>query len=377
MVGNTYNGIKIVGDSFYRSRLESTTDGVAITIGSLAQVTSKITFEDLYLDSPNSTTMVDIINAATITFTRITTEACGSNGAVSKGYNIEETSNVIFDTVYYSGSVEARYGMYCTDDSSTTVLLNSYFKAPSADYTIFWGGNGTPLVIKDGVVGGGTLAAVFVGGLQQANGVVIENNYFESCLGDGILLGVSAGTYTAYEVSITGNYFYDVDGDAINLQASKGVRIERNQFVLVTGACIEINTDVTKNTDVIIQHNTLSNQIKIGGANMDTANMTGILYQDKDEYYRDRMNCLTIVGGSVWSATSGAIADGNHLEFDVTITGAALGDFAIASLNLDTQGVALSATVTAANTVTCVLNNNTGGNITIGSSVVYARVYKR
>ena len=48
-----------------------------------------------------------------------------------------------------------------------------------------------------------------------------------------------------------------------------------------------------------------------------------------------------------------------------------------ASFSADTQGLSLTATVTAANTITCVLANNTGGIVTLGSGTVYVRVMKK
>lgn len=73
----------------------------------------------------------------------------------------------------------------------------------------------------------------------------------------------------------------------------------------------------------------------------------------------------------------GSIADGNEEAKDVTVTGAALGDFAIASFSLDVADLVLDAQVTIANTVTCVLANNTGGAIDLSSGTIYVQVIKR
>jgi hypothetical protein len=61
----------------------------------------------------------------------------------------------------------------------------------------------------------------------------------------------------------------------------------------------------------------------------------------------------------------------------VTVTGAEVGDYAIASLSIDILDLVLDAQVTAANTVTCVLANNTGGPIDLDSATVYVRVFRR
>lgn len=70
----------------------------------------------------------------------------------------------------------------------------------------------------------------------------------------------------------------------------------------------------------------------------------------------------------------GSIADGDEATKDVTVTGAALGDFVLASFSLDVADLALVAAVTAADTVTAQLLNNTGGAIDLGSGTLRVRV---
>lgn len=75
-----------------------------------------------------------------------------------------------------------------------------------------------------------------------------------------------------------------------------------------------------------------------------------------------------LTGSATWNA--GSIADGDEEVKEVTVTGAALGDFAIASMGVDVADLAITAAVTATNTVTCQLNNNTGGAIDLASTTV-------
>ena len=75
-----------------------------------------------------------------------------------------------------------------------------------------------------------------------------------------------------------------------------------------------------------------------------------------------------------WDA--GSIADGDEEAKDVTCDDAELGDFAMASLSVDVADLVLDANVTIANTVTCVLANNTGGAIDLASATVRVRVEK-
>ena len=73
----------------------------------------------------------------------------------------------------------------------------------------------------------------------------------------------------------------------------------------------------------------------------------------------------------------GSVSDGDEATEDVTVTGAQLGDFAFPSMSIDTTDITLTATVTAADTVTAVLANNTGGSIDLASATLYIMVIPR
>jgi hypothetical protein len=71
-----------------------------------------------------------------------------------------------------------------------------------------------------------------------------------------------------------------------------------------------------------------------------------------------------------------SLADGAGVTTTVTVTGAALGDFAEASFSLDTQGIALDAWVSAANTVSVRFQNESGGVLDLASGTLAVRVRK-
>jgi len=83
-----------------------------------------------------------------------------------------------------------------------------------------------------------------------------------------------------------------------------------------------------------------------------------------------RMSGMT--ASATWDPAS--ILDGDEVAVDVTVPGAALGDFALASLGVDVADLQLDANVTAANTVTAVLSNSTGGAVNLGSSTLRIKV---
>jgi hypothetical protein len=74
----------------------------------------------------------------------------------------------------------------------------------------------------------------------------------------------------------------------------------------------------------------------------------------------------------------GSVADGAFESTDVTVTGAVLGDFAAASFSLDLpNGCWLSAHVSATNTVTVTLHNESGSSQDLASGTVRAIVTRR
>ena len=96
----------------------------------------------------------------------------------------------------------------------------------------------------------------------------------------------------------------------------------------------------------------------------------------RNDDYRDLFGALVPLDGSVtWDAAS--IADGDMEAKDITVTGAALGDFVLISPSIDVTDLQLTATVTATNTVTGVLSNSTGAGVDLASMTVYARVFPR
>jgi len=87
------------------------------------------------------------------------------------------------------------------------------------------------------------------------------------------------------------------------------------------------------------------------------------------------VNGAQIQASDTWDPAS--IANGASLTLAMAnVTGAALGDFVIASFSLTIAGMVLSAEVSAANTVAVTLINNTGGAVDLGSGTITVRVLK-
>ena len=100
------------------------------------------------------------------------------------------------------------------------------------------------------------------------------------------------------------------------------------------------------------------------GENLTAAGKAMLLYPKDGDLY----------GSDTWDAAS--IADGDEEAKNVAVTGAEMGDFCIASMGVDVVALTLTATVTAANVVTAVLANNTGGAVDLASTTLRVRVLK-
>jgi len=79
-----------------------------------------------------------------------------------------------------------------------------------------------------------------------------------------------------------------------------------------------------------------------------------------------------LTGSATWDA--GSLADGVGESKDITVTGAALGDFVMVSMGVDVVDIGISAQVTAANTVTARLQNESTATVNLASTTVRAVV---
>ena len=71
-----------------------------------------------------------------------------------------------------------------------------------------------------------------------------------------------------------------------------------------------------------------------------------------------------------------SLDDGVGETTTITVTGAALGDYAVSSFSLDLQGITLTAYVSATNTVAVRFQNETTGTLNLSSGTLRARVFE-
>lgn len=72
----------------------------------------------------------------------------------------------------------------------------------------------------------------------------------------------------------------------------------------------------------------------------------------------------------------GSLLDGAGETVTITVTGAAIGDYAMVSPGVDLQGISVTVYVSAVDTVSCRIQNETGGTIDLASSTWKAKVIK-
>lgn len=82
-----------------------------------------------------------------------------------------------------------------------------------------------------------------------------------------------------------------------------------------------------------------------------------------------------LIGSAVYDASS--LIDGAGITTTVPVAGATLGDFALASLNIDVAGISVAAWVSATNVVSVRLQNESGGTLDLASGTIRAMVFKR
>jgi len=92
-----------------------------------------------------------------------------------------------------------------------------------------------------------------------------------------------------------------------------------------------------------------------------------------DEYFNNLPKINNFLVGSE-TKDFGSIADGADLSEDVAVVGAALGDFAIASIGVDSVDLIITATVTAANVATVNVENQSGGSVDLASTTLRVKV---
>jgi len=84
---------------------------------------------------------------------------------------------------------------------------------------------------------------------------------------------------------------------------------------------------------------------------------------------RQFQDMFDVVASVTATVNPASLADGVGESTDVTVTGAALGDFVMVAPKVDVADVLVDARVTAVNTVTIRVQNESGGGLNLAASV--------
>lgn len=263
------------------------------------------------------------------------------------------------------------YGVYIYRYSGTCLIANNVLKSGTFGVRIdnLTVGLDNGLQISDNTINGGEYGVyVFVDDVNTADSIQIDGNLIQNCKFEAVRVAVGDTTNAAHGWTghVSGNTIHNV-GLATSRRGMwlQNFRIGSASNNLFTGsttlaAAIRLDGSGTGNGLWL-----MDNTVASGLATLQIEAING----------SDRRTNMTDAFGSATFDPSD-LADGAGETTTVTVTGAALGDYASASFSLNLQGIILSAWVSAANTVSVRFQNETGGSINLGSGTLRARVTK-
>jgi hypothetical protein len=193
------------------------------------------------------------------------------------------------------------------------------------------------------------------------NDYLIEANAIRGGTG-GII--VDAGTLK--RIHVRGNMVSRTSGNGIRMRLIAAGSIQDNQVFDDRGG--------SATQTVGINLFGLSGNFMFGG-NTVWGNTTADYQNDGSHSATFQGPYLALRAGTTWDP--GSLANGSKETKAVTVAGAAVGDECAVSLaSVTNAGWTLTGVVTAANTVTATLVNNTGGTVDLGSGALRATVWK-
>jgi parallel beta-helix repeat protein len=242
---------------------------------------------------------------------------------------------------------------------------------------------------------GGTVASGYGVVVQYTHGLVVSGLYSEGNKTNGIYIDSSAKN-----VTVEASYIQD---EATSITGVEGLRYSNNRHfyntvatsVAIAGAAgypiaIEGNTySASVTTSFTVGAKQRIEQYDTAAPVSGTWSVGDIVWHRTPVVGRNAgWICVTAGTPGTWasfgqialdgSATynPGNLADGDGTTTTVTVTGAALGDYASASFSLDLQGITLTAWVSATDTVSVRFQNESNGALDLASGTLRAKVMK-
>lgn len=299
------------------------------------------------------------------------------------------------------GGTSAGMGISFTGIGENCSVINNYFDqctGPSIEN----------IGASNSVISGNFIRRAKARPIQTANIYLMTENVIadniitelDATLGDSVYLGSMANCIISNNsIDLTGksNAFVEITsagiagtgknlftGNTVRTNASYAVIVDSCPDNTITGNVLDnsangsnfatvrcLNASATRNT---IFGNYVAKGT--GGAIFDNASSaTGNIFADFYSLESGAVYVRAANGGSSGFATYDPpnITAGSVATTTVTVTGANVGDYAEASLNVSTGGLIISAAITSANTATVSFFNPTGSAINLGSLTVLVR----
>ena len=234
-------------------------------------------------------------------------------------------------------------GLVCNVEPSVTAVIANNVISASFDETtervIEIDGGSSAAITGNQISGFGTTSGVGI--VVSTARVQINSNRF-----DDLATGISSSCSGV----IVGNTF--TDGTTGISHGTGNPIIGFNEFNNISGRDIQINSG---SPSVMLN---IAEDVLEGSS-------TAAFFGNSP----DRIAVDENFGQTSWNPSS--IPDGGSATQTVTVTGAELGDYVhLVSLQTDLLGLTLTGYVSSANTVTVVLNNNTGGAVDLPNSTL-------
>lgn len=308
--------------------------------------------------SMGSTTVV----ADNCTVTNLTiTRAAGTPAASDRGIHVRKGTNSSVSDIRITRQQHG-IDIDAHDGAISTVVgfkvVNSFFDDVTSAYVRVGDSDQTTLIGNTFGLASETLDLQHCVRIEDlADNLLIANNTFvpgdDTSPDNGVYIDTYTGSGTF--ITITGNQFSSTDS------------------TFSMGAAEAVNLTITGNKfDSAVTVNGNATYLTLVGNKMSAAPTLSGTYTVRTVAFNTGGD---IVASKTWNPSS--IAAGSYAAVAWSdITGAELGDFVLASPEVDLQNLSLSCTVIDTDTVECNLYNNTAGALDIASHTINIRVLK-
>jgi hypothetical protein len=275
-------------------------------------------------------------------FTNVVVDTCGKSG-IYIGNNAEDVilnAPVILDA--------GQSGITVTDDNG---VLND-----PRDVTI-----NSPIIKGAGRV---STATHGISVFDCAGAVLINSPNVKDGNGRGIYVQNAARAH------INGGV---VEDNGVALGVREGIRIQDTTDVKVSGVRSGNTGAGTSQSHGLMITSTVTNA-EVSDCDFENNTTDNVFWGPPTTKGRAHNNTGWLENTATWNPPS--IAAGASATVGLTVSDAALGDHVEASFSLSLAGLVLTAYVSAANAVTAVLHNPTGGAVDLGSGTLSVKVRK-